>query len=222
MTDKLEIYYDHYKETCTLSKVAQERRNKSFVILCLLEALSFLMIRNPEIICGILNDAVRQQLETTIYISNLILETLVWFLIAYVLIRYVQDTLYIERQYNYLNLLEKKIARLLGESEKENIFTRESEFYNKDYPIVLNLIDLFYKMFVPILFTVINIIHIWQEWHKNALQLLLICDVAVCSIIIIITWFYFFEIHDVIAAWFMKCSLIRGITTILKGWLKVV
>ena len=46
--DALEVLYDHYKETFSLSKEAQGRRNKSFVILCVLEALSFFLLIRPE------------------------------------------------------------------------------------------------------------------------------------------------------------------------------
>ena len=46
--DTLDVLYDHYKETFSLSKEAQGRRNKSFVILCVLEAVSFLLLIRPE------------------------------------------------------------------------------------------------------------------------------------------------------------------------------
>lgn len=42
--DTLDVLYDHYKETFSLSKESQGRRNKSFVILCVLEAISFLLL----------------------------------------------------------------------------------------------------------------------------------------------------------------------------------
>lgn len=40
----IDVLYDHYKETFKLSKDAQAQRNRCFVILCFLEAISFLMI----------------------------------------------------------------------------------------------------------------------------------------------------------------------------------
>ena len=40
--DALEMLYDHYKETFCLSKEAQARRNKSFIVLCILEAFTSL------------------------------------------------------------------------------------------------------------------------------------------------------------------------------------
>ena len=46
--EKLDLYYDHYKETYALSKQAQTRRNKLFVLLCVFEALSFLVLIKPN------------------------------------------------------------------------------------------------------------------------------------------------------------------------------
>ena len=218
----LDTYYDHYKDTYALSKEAQSRRNKSFIYLCVLEAISFLLVKNPDLICGLLNDVVKKEVESAVQFSNTVLQTFVWILIAYVLVRYVQDVLYVERQYGYLSTLEKKIGVLLGEDEKSNIFTREGDHYLENYPMVLNFIDLFYKFFSPVLFTVINVIHIVQEWHSGISTAALIADTAICVAIFIITWFYFFEIHSKITAWFKKCKPIGWMAKILRKWLKEV
>lgn len=46
--DKLELLYEHYKDTNSLKNEAQARRNKSFIMLCILEATSFLLLIRPE------------------------------------------------------------------------------------------------------------------------------------------------------------------------------
>lgn len=212
----LETYYDHYKETSTLSKEAQSRRNKNFAILCVLEAVSFLMTRNPDLICGLLNDAAKEELETTIQVSNGIMQTLIWVLIAYVLVRYVQDVLYVERQYVYLDKLEKKINEFVG----DDIFSLEGDYYLDNYPVVLNFVDLFYKFFSPILFTLINVVHIIEEWRTVSSKLALACDTVICVAIFIITWFYFFEVHTRIATWSKKCKPIEWMAKKLRDLLK--
>lgn len=218
----LEIYYDHYRETNNLSKEAQSRRNKNYAMLCLLEAISFMMVRNPDLICGILNDATKIKLETTIQISNGIIQTLVWILIAYVLVRYIQDVLYIERQYEYLNALEQKIVELLGEKETNSIFAREGDYYLKSYPIILNLIDLFYKFFSPIFFTVINIVHIIREWQTGTMGGSLVADTAICVVIVLITVFYFFAVHSKISERLEKCRPIGWMTKLIRKLFKEV
>ena len=108
--DTLELLYDHYKETFSLSKAAQERRNKNFVILCILEALSFLLLIRPETASKLILTGINKDMETPLQLSNAIIQTLLWLLIAYVMIRYIQDVLYVERQYVYLDNLESKIT----------------------------------------------------------------------------------------------------------------
>lgn len=220
--EKLDTYYDHYKESVSLCRTTQSHRNKSFVYLCVLEAISFMLIKNPDFICVLLNDVVKKELEATILFSNCILQTLVWVLIAYVLVRYVQDVLYVERQYKYLNTLEKKISLLLEETDDKNIFTREGDNYLNNYPMVLNFIDLFYKILAPILFSAINVVHIVQEWNSGMTCTVLIVDTVICVAIFVITWFYFFEIHDKMAEWFKKCKPIGWMAQMLRNLLKAV
>lgn len=220
--EKLDIYYDHYKDSYSLCKAASSRRNKSFIYLCILEAILLMLIRNSDLICGLFNAVVRERLEATIQFSNIVLQSLVWILIAYVLVRYVKDFLYVERQYEYLKTLERKISELLEEKDDKKLFTREGDYYSKNYPMVLNIIDLFYKFFSPILFTIINIVHIVQEWNSGISYVALIADTAICVTILIITWFYFFEIHSKIAGWFKKCKPIGWMVKILRKWLKEV
>ncbi len=130
--DDLELLYDHYKETFSLSKEAQARRNKNFVYLCILEALSFLILIKPKEIFELLNSGIKQEVNTTLVIGNAVLQTLIWVMITYVMIRYVQDVLYIERQYDYLEKLEKEISK----KASVNAFERESTNYLRQYPIL--------------------------------------------------------------------------------------
>lgn len=154
----------------------------------------------------------------TLQLSNTIIQTLLWILITYVLIRYVQDILYIERQYIYLGKLEEEISA----SGSINIFECEGKNYQKNYPIVLNLIDLFYKMLMPVLFTTINSIRIFKEWMVfNKVTIALICDTVLFVAIFIITWFYFFEIHSKTTALLKKyIPLINIIAEKLRKILK--
>ena len=51
----IDVLYDHYKETFKLSKDAQAQRNRCFVILCFLEAISFLMIIQSDAAISVLS-----------------------------------------------------------------------------------------------------------------------------------------------------------------------
>lgn len=218
--DSLEILYDHYKETCELSREAQNRRNKSFIGLCVLEALSFLVLIRPMDVLELFKSELKSKLDVTLNFGSNILQTLIWVSITYVMIRYVQDMLYIERQYTYMDTLEKEIS----EKGSVGVFNREGLHYRENYPMVLNLIDLFYKMLSPVLFLTINTIKIASEWKQlNSLTLALACDTVLYGSLSLILWFYFFEIHSKITSWFKKhIKIIDNIASTLRKWFKEV
>jgi hypothetical protein len=218
--DIVDIYYDHYKETYSLHKEAQQRRNKNFVVLCVLEAVSFLLLIRPDTAIAVINLGINSQLDTSFSFGIGVVQTFVWILIAYILVRYCQDVMYVERQYMYIDRLEKRISNEMG----ENLFSREGENYVKDYPMILNFIDLFYKMFSPILFAGINIAHINMEWQQDRFAgLPRTVDTILFVAIMIITWFYFFEMHSKITGWFKKyIPPIRWIANVLRKILKEV
>ena len=100
------------------------------------------------------------------------------------------------------------------------IFSREGENYQRNYPMVLNFIDLFYKMLMPILFALINIVRIHEEWIlSQESTIALVCDTILCVAIIVIDWFYFFEVHTKITG-FCKSHL-PFINSIANGLRKV-
>lgn len=216
--DRIEILYDHYKETSELCRESQKRRNTLFVVLCLLESLSFLFVINPVSTTENIITVINTYLEADFTFEYGILQTLLWVLVAYVTIRYCQETLSVERLYNYLNALETSLTKECSIS-----FKREGEEYFSRYPIVLNIIDLFYKMFCPILFVTINIIRINLEWKGKYLSLSLMIDTVVFLSIFIVSWFYFFEIHSKITNWFkQRFAIINKIALLLRKLLKEV
>ncbi len=211
---------DHYKDTFEISKAVKERRDKCFIILCLLESASFLLVIDPQFIVKLFTDVLNKKNEIIMMIGCNVLQTTFWFFIAYVLIQYIQAVFNIERNYTYLHKLEQKIVEL---SDRNAIFNREGEHYVSDYPIVLNLIDLFYKMLCPLYFTAINVSHIIYEWKVGDYYLNILSDTMLCIIIFVLTWFYFFEIHNKISKWFKdNISFVNWLSMKLHGVLKKV
>lgn len=90
--------------------------------------------------------------------------------------------------------------------------------------LVLNFIDLFYKMLMPVFFVIINIVRICKEWKSvNGITIAVICDTVLCIAILVIIWFYFFEIHSKITAFCKKhIPLVDKIACDLRKVLKEV
>ena len=75
-------------------------------------------------------------------------------------------------------------------------------------------------MLMPILFALINIVRIHEEWILSQESIIaLVCDTILCAAIIVIDWFYFFEIHTKITG-FCKSHL-PFINSIANGLRKV-
>lgn len=216
MTDeeKFQQLYDHYKESDELRRKDQENRNKFFLWLCVIEAVSFLFILRPNAISSAFTDGINSRLGTNIVLGLGIIQTLLWVITLYIMIRYVQSTLSVERLYTYQRDLEEKMT------DMGIAIQREGKSYDNEYPMVSNFIDLFYKMLCPVFFFGLNIVRIIKEYEMvNHVTWHFGFDVILCVVLEIITWFYFFQIHSKITNWCKKHIL--GIGWIAKGLRKI-
>lgn len=66
----------------------------------------------------------------------------------------------VERQYTYLKNLGKEI----GNELETKVFNRESSNYLNNYPLILDVLDFFYKWFLPIVIILINGIKLYYEY----------------------------------------------------------
>lgn len=217
--NELELLYDHYKETDGLRRNAQHKRDESFLFLCILEACSFFLLIKPQETLVIFCDSINRQFEINISLGLGVLQTLLWILVIYVTIRYIQSILCVERLYLYQDKLEKKLSK-----EIRKTISREGDSYTENYPMVSNFIELFYKMFCPILFLMINSVHIYREWIQTPqVNFRLTCDTALYTVLFVILWFYFFEIHSKITNWCkMHIPGIKFVADLLRKLLKEV
>ena len=205
--ENLDLLYDHYKDSFNLSKKEQEKRNKNFVILCLLEALAFMSLLNSNKAYEVFNNIINYKIENPIPFSNTVLQTLLWILILYFSIRYCQNNIYIERQYDYIHNLEKTISSKIPDYD----FNRESTNYLSKYPFVLEFIGFFYTWIIPILFISINSIRCIIEIKNLSFNISLILDVLMYIATVILTISYIV---------FMKSDFIEKKIKKINKWSK--
>lgn len=195
---QFETLYDPYKETNQMRLESQKRRNRYFVIICILEVLSYFFLIRPEKAMSLFQSIIKERFGIETIIGNNLIQSMLWILIAYYITRYIQETLYVERQYKYQDYLEKK----LNDLKECDLFGREGEWYHSEYPNSLSLIDIFYKMICPIIIFAINIYKIVIEC--KAFSGSTIIDLIACIVIEIILWAYFFDLHPGISEWCRK------------------
>ena len=189
--DKSEILYDHYKESNELIQNARKDRDKFFKYLCLAILCNFIFLIYPDEILSIINQLLKHNYSVTISITYVIIQSSCWILITYSLIQYLHKSVYIERQYPYINYLEKELSSNLD----TNIFNRESAYYLNNYPPILKTLDFFYKWIVPLIIILINGIKLYYEYVRKVCSFLKIVDTLCFLFISLLIILYLKMLH---------------------------
>lgn len=176
--DKIDLLYDHYKDTCEFQRVNLELRNKLFVYVVLLLGLLILLVLRPDTIGGMIIAVIKEKFNFDMSSSFGIFQSLLWVLLLYASIRYYQATINIERTYKYIHSVEARIAK-----EANIQFNREGGDYLQNYPICSQLIDILYKWFFPLLYIIIVVIKIVSE-KRCGFEYVFDCIVAAIAIIL--------------------------------------
>ncbi len=155
MTDekKVEILYDHYKDTFENQKVSlQKRNNYTLIILGLIAVFSFQM-SNPDQSNIISNELIKKNIGNIKIvfsdINNILNFTLLW-----VVIRYYQINFLVENIYKYIHKIEKSLTNEMKPFE----ITREGKAYLDHYPWLLEVVDKIYSIGFPITLIFVSII----------------------------------------------------------------
>lgn len=107
--DKIELLYDHYKETFAIIKGSLGQRNRFFVLVFLVITLQFLFATSSESISFLIITAIQAKYKIDISGQMSIIQSLLWLVLLYLTMRYYQVNVYVERQYNYIHSLEQDI-----------------------------------------------------------------------------------------------------------------
>lgn len=190
--DDLEIAYDHYKETFTLIKDSEKDRNKIFIILCLLIAGLYLLATEPNSLFQVLKDLVKEYGKTSINFSISIVQSLLWIVLLFYSMRYFQVNSYIERQYNYLHIIEEEINAKI-----EFTFCREGKSYLDKYPMVLDLIYYIYTWVFPVIYIGIVLYKIIMEWVSRYNMRGVLLDTLIAGCIIVASCLYILLLHPI-------------------------
>jgi hypothetical protein len=151
MEKKVEILYDHYKDTFEHQKKNLIRRNYySLICLGIVFLFSF-QIQNPEQTTLIAEELIKKNIVNLKidfnFINNILTFSFLW-----IIMLYYQIIFLIEKQYFYLQNLEENISK---ETAPYKI-TRESKTYLENYPILSSLIHRIFTILVPILLSVVS------------------------------------------------------------------
>ena len=184
---KLEIYYDHYKDTFQQQVRYIENRNRYFFISLGLVGLLFVLITDPTTVNNAANGFAQKNVSEKFVFDFGYVNHFILFGLLCVLILYFQVNLTIEKHYEYLWKLENDLTNELQPLS----ITREGKFYLKVKPTFLKWVSKIYKFFYPIsiIFAiVVKLLLVIQGQSFKSLSFWV--DLVLCLIIIAITSLY--------------------------------
>ncbi len=155
MTDekKIEIFYDHYKDTFENQKVYLQKRNY-YTLICigLIATLSF-QISSPDQAVIISNELIKKNVGNIkvdfSYINNILNFALLW-----VVIMYYQINFLIEKTYKYIHEIEERLTIEMKPFE----ITREGKVYIDHYPWLSEVVHKIYSVGFPLTLICVSII----------------------------------------------------------------
>lgn len=187
---KVELLYDHYKETFSIIKETLGQRNRFFIIAFLIMTLQFLFAVSPESIATLLSTIIQNEYAIDISGQIAIIQSLLWLILLYFTMRYYQSTVHMEKLYNYIHTLEADIANFA-----QVTFNRESGNYLSDYPKMNDFIDILYKWVFPIIYCLVICCKIISEYTHSTFSLAIAFDTIIFASCFILTILYLIFLH---------------------------
>lgn len=184
-------YYDHYKDTWSLQQSYLSERNKLTVSMLVLLVLVAGFIYDPAMLNEKINTYVKSRVEGLVFDTKYLNTGLV-FLLLWVLTRYYQAVMKIDRMYDYLNDCETKLSNSKGDYK----INREGAYYYKKRSWMSNVLKYCYGLLLPLAIIAIAIIKIVNEsgWTTR----FKIADFIGLGLIILLSLLY------IINRWFKK------------------
>lgn len=187
--NKIDIQYDHYKETFKIIKDNEKERNKLFIIVIIHVLILFLFIIKPNSIYQTINEFSKRYIENGLYFGINSIETFMWISTLYFSVRYFQININIDRKYTYLHKLEEQLSNVLKVE-----FNRESGAYETEYPILLNIIYWTYRYIFPTIYSIFLIIRIIISYKLFNILEIVIC-IVISILLIIINILYMIQTY---------------------------
>jgi len=192
-TDKLQILSEHYSHTFDFLQTHLKKRDNLFITVLLLLVVMLFQIYTPIEASNLIAQLIVKKIDISVKIDFLYIQSIIWFSLLAVVIKYFQSVIFIERQYNYLHALEEQLS---SEYNGET-FTREGKSYLNNYPKFLNWASFLYTVLFPAILAVITtskIVSEYQQYRFN--EVLVILNALFYFFIVISLTLYLYGIHS--------------------------
>ncbi len=190
---KLEILAKHYSHTFDFLQTHLKKRDRLFCGVLLVLIVMFFQLYTPKETSDIITQLVSNKFELKTPINFLYVQSIIWFVLLAITIKYFQLVVFIERQYNYIHSLEI----ILMKQYEGGAFTREGDSYLNDYPIFLNWASFLYTILFPMILVIVISSKIIREYYDYGLGEVLIWFNGIIFVFIAISVvLYLFVVHS--------------------------
>ncbi|MCU0428170.1 MAG: hypothetical protein MUF71_21365 [Candidatus Kapabacteria bacterium] len=154
--------HEHYKETFADIREHIKQRDMFFIGILIFLTIVLFQAFSPDEYKQLIGQVLAKQLETKAKIDVGFLSSLSLFILLYLVLRYCQLSVIIERRYNYIQELESELSKKFT---NKKMFTREGGAYLQNYPKISNWAHWIYTSVFPcalLLCVAINFVSNWQ------------------------------------------------------------
>ena len=183
--------YDHYKDTDAICREFQKQRDRYFLYVWLMLLTLFILAAYPIESIRMLSQGLEEKAGISFEFGNNLVQSFVWLMFLWSVIRYYQKTIYIERSYRYIHELEKELE-----------IYREGKEYLNNYPAILKLIHVMYQWVFPLVIgcgAVLKII--WEK--KVNLDWQYFCFDGIACILV--------SVSSILFVYFLHCNKQTGV-----------
>lgn len=160
---RVEILYDHYKESCELAKKNEVTRNKLFILVCILLGLLFLFSYDQNSMLGLIQSWISENYNCDLMFSSNIIQAILWIVLFIFTLRYLGLNINLDRSYSYIHKLEDEI----NEEETKITVTREGKSYLNNYSVLNNITYYSYRVILPIIYYFTIIFKLKLEYNAQ-------------------------------------------------------
>lgn len=191
---KAELLMEHYKDTFQLILYHWKVRNRLFIYIIIILALVGLDSYSPGSLSKLVNAYITHKVPKAPTFGFDVIGTLAWFLLLSLVIQYYQRSIFVDRQYRYVQRLEEQICSEMG----GDYITREGKAYfsrkgtadeGGKQPLFIRGVGPIYVYAFPILLIVFVILKLIRECYppKCLIQFL---NIGIGIVIICFNVFY--------------------------------
>lgn len=189
---KLGLLCQHYE--ATFSHILSYRRFRDWLFVLILGNIVVMLfqLHAPAESEATISQFLLKTLGTQNPIDGSISNSIIWFSLLALTVRYYQTNIQIERQYDYIHMLEEDLAPHFSRRG----FTREGAAYLSNYPWFLKWATFLYNKLFPFLLILVSVSKIGGEIRLSSFsQTTLWVDTIICIVITLSTVLYMAMIH---------------------------